>query len=591
MDPKTQKMLIIFGAVVAGIVIVVLIARRVKEGYEHEIENQQNINIYQNCGGKPGPSPGPKPKPKPGPAPIPVNLSKKDVVSWINSVNSALTNQCKNCITDSVLKTWKEDDMDKVKAKSIDDQKKILDALLAFDCEKQCVITPPPPSGLTAAQVQKWLASMYTDLPANCTSCVVSSVLKMWSPGDFAKVQAKSPQDQHSIIQGLLAFDCPHCQTPTPGPGPKPLNLYVTAADAQKFLSSVLSGQSPKCYQCLVSSITKNWTIDNMAKVKAMKKDSQVQVVQALLAFACLKECVSVPSGLTTQEVQQWLNSVLVGVNSNCSTCLVQSIQKLWTRDSFTQVKAKAKDDQVKIVQGLIAFDCKQTCISTPPHPTNLAMEIQDWAEKMLPHEDKNCYTCIVSNGVKMWDEDEFDKVKAMPATTQIQIAQGLIAFNCNTECSQVGPHPTNLAMEIQGWAQKILPHEDKNCYSCIVSNGVKMWGEAEFAKVKAMPAASQVQIAQGLIAFNCENQCSQVRPPPHPMNLAMEIQGWAQKMMPHADTACISCIVKNAVGLWPAAEFAKVQSMPLQAQQQMAEAMLAVHCESECSEIKDTCC
>jgi hypothetical protein len=567
--------------------------RHSKELYEHgehDIENQQNINIYQNCGGsKPVPGPGPKPIPGPGPKPIPVKLSKKEVVNWINSVNSALTNQCKNCITDAVLKMWKQADLDKVKTDSIDDQKKIVDALLAFDCEKQCVITPPPPSGLTAAQVNKWVTSAYPGLPAVCYTCIVSSVMKMWTLTDFKKVQAKSASDQHSIVQGLLAFDCPHCQgIPVP---PKP--TYVTAADAQKFLSSVLVGQSPKCYQCLVSSITKNWTVDNFTKIKAMKKDSQVQVVQALLAFACLKECVVVPSGLTTQEVQQWLNSVFSGANAKCSTCLVQSVQKLWTRDQFTQVKAKAKADQVKIVQGLIAFDCKQQCVVTPPHPSNLAMEIQDWIEKILPHEDKSCYSCMVSHAVKMWDEAEFDKVKAMPLASQQQIGQGLLGLNCQSECSQVHPppHPGNLAMEIQEWIKNLMPHEDVVCVKCAVSHAVSMWATSnEFDKVKAMPAASQLQLLQGLLAFNCKG-CEQ-HPSPHPANLAMEIQDWAEKMLPHVDKACISCITKHAVKMWNPDELGKVQKMPLATQQQIAEGILGLNCEKECSELtKDSCC
>ena len=370
----------------------------------------QNINIVQNCA-KPRPSPGPGPTPQP-------QLSKQDVVNWIKSVNPSLTSQCEDCVVDTVMKLWKMSDLMMVKAKSLADQKNILDALVAFDCQKQCVVTP---AGLDEKQVRMWVGSVYLGLSANCYDCIVKAIMKMWSPAEFAQVQTKSKHDQTLVVRGLLAFDCANCDV-----------IKISPTDVRNWLSTVLTGANAQCYQCLVDSAVKNWTPGDFSKVKAMNKKSQQQVVQALLALNCVKECVQVPSGLQAQEVHMWLNGLLAGANANCYNCLVNNIIKVWTQSVFNQVKMKTKDDQVKIIQGMIAFACYEDCM--PPAPLSPA-DVSAWVKQMLSQASVKCLSCVVSHIIKLWDSKVFADVKSKSPKEQMELAQGIVALNCAEDC------------------------------------------------------------------------------------------------------------------------------------------------------------
>jgi len=312
-------------------------------------------------------------------------------------------------------------DLHKVQSKAMEDQKKILDALLAFDCQKQCVVAP---AGLTKKEVMAWVGSVYLGLPTNCYNCVVEAIMKMWGPDELAKAKAKAKHDQTKIVRGILAFDCAHCDV-----------VKLNAGDVQKWLNSVLVGAKKDCTKCLVAAAVKNWSLGDFNKVKGMSKKSQRQVVQAMLALNCVKECVEVPSGLDAHEVHMWLNHLLAGAMPDCYKCLADNIMKLWTKDSFKKVQAKSKGDQVKIVQGLVAFHCKGDCM--PPAPLTPG-EVSAWLKKMLPQASAKCLNCAVEHALKLWDSKVFAGVKAKSPKEQKALAQGMAVLNCPHACGDL---------------------------------------------------------------------------------------------------------------------------------------------------------
>lgn len=412
------------------------------EGVEAEAGDtcNQTINIYQNCPGpQPGPvPPGPKPPgPKPpGPTP-PADkpVTKDDVLSWIKSVDPQLTGPCKNCITDNAVKLWKMSDLNKVKSMPIEKQKSILNAMLVLDCSKQCVV---PPSGLDKAAVSEWVLSVDPQILTTCLTCAVDNIMKLWSPEQLAQVKSFDKEKQALVLQGVMALNCPSCAT-----APK-----LNKADVEKWLTTVLVGAKPDCYSCTVDTVLKLWSVDQFDKVKAMSKQSQTQVVQALIALNCEKDCVAVPSGLTQQEVEQWLNSVFVGASSQCSSCLVDTVMKNWSLAILNNVKAMPKDQQEKIVEGLIAFNCESSCTSLSDKLTKT--DISDWLHSILPDIGQECSGCIVDMAYSMWIEsmptkEEFHKqILTKECSEQVKIAKLVGDFNCPHVCSISPIDPCN---------------------------------------------------------------------------------------------------------------------------------------------------
>lgn len=379
---------------------------------KENFDNEQTINIIQNCGNAPQPSPQPTP-PQPGP------ISKDMLEKWVNSVDPQLTSTCKNCIIESALKMWSSQTLSQVQAMPIDKQKTILNALLAFDCNKQCVI---PPSGLNPAAIDQWLRVLNPNLSANCHHCVVDIILKQWTEAAFKIVLENSKSDQLKIVESLLALNCPNCDLPN----------KLKEADVQKWVGGLLSGAKPNCYACIVDMIVKMWSTTDLARIKNMDKKSQLNVLQALLALSCNKECVEVPSGLTPQEVSNWLSTVLTGENINCQKCLVSSIVKLWSPAVFQSIKVKSKIEQDKILQGIIAMNCKNSCLVG-----NLQKEqVENWVQRILPNANVGCSACIVEQVLRSYDKDTFHNLLLQPSADQNKVANLISNFNCPHVCN-----------------------------------------------------------------------------------------------------------------------------------------------------------
>lgn len=371
----------------------------------------QTINIVQNCGPNPPSPPSPPPSPPHPP-------EKEDILDWIDSIDSELTSSCKNCIVNSASKLWSRDMLPKVKQLSKEQQKNILNALLSFDCSKQCVVTP---AKLTASVIQRWVSVLLPKLPQKCINCVVSFGLKLWTLEDFAMIQAKDKEDQINLVNALIAMNCNDCaDTPRIDPGL-----------IRKWLDSVLAGAKPDCMDCIVDKISAMWTLADFGKVQGMDKKSQLQIVQALIGLACSKECVYIPSGLNRNVISQWVNSVLTGENPNCLNCVVNVISKVWSPSIFNNVKSKPVNEQVKVLQSIIAANCLNECVSTPLS----SQQVLAWIRKIFPKYSKECQECIVEHAMKMWNKSDFNELLSKPTSDQAKVAKLIADYNCPDLC------------------------------------------------------------------------------------------------------------------------------------------------------------
>lgn len=392
-------------SLVTGIVIV---SRQKKENFEADDSGcNQTINITQNC--KSGPSP---------PAP-PAALTAASIKKWIVSLNPSLTSDCQNCIIAAALKLWNSKTLTDVVNMAPEKQQSILKALLAFDCTKQCVI---PPSGLDETAVEKWLKSLIPNLAEDCSSCVVDAIMKMWSPLEFTRVEAKMRIEQLKIVQAIFALHCETCEPPE----------KLNSAEVQKWLSGILTGASSECYTCAVNTIVKMWSPAVWAKVKAMDVKSRTQVVQALIDINCMKECVEIPSSLDQGQVQKWLAGVLVGETALCSTCIVATIMKLWTPKLFQSAQAKSKLEQSRIVQGIVALNCKNPCVQNALQK----QQVVAWVKQALPKVSAACVECIADKAFSMWTKEDFNDLLSKPTKEQAKLAKMLGDFNCPHVCN-----------------------------------------------------------------------------------------------------------------------------------------------------------
>lgn len=385
-----------------------------KEGFT--VGAGDTINIIQNCGGSPSPSPSPSP-------PTPTPLSKKDILNWIATIDPSLTSECAECVVNNALKMWNAETLAQLKAKSREQQDTILNAMIAFDCSKQCVI---PPSNLNIAQVDQWLRELMPSLSASCHQCAMKNIIKLWSADTYKKLLTMSKAEQQTVVDGLLSFNCPKCDTPD--------NLLPQ--EVQQWMAGLITGATPDCYKCGLAIILRMWSTTEFAKVKAMSKASQLQVLKALLALNCDKQCVEVPSGLTPQEVMSWLSTVLInGELSNCaSSCIVPVIVRTWTPAMLANVKIKPLLEQQKIVQGIIALNCKEQCFGGPLNAGQLAWYVKN----VLPSASADCQSCIVEAAMKNWTPTSFQELLNKSVEDQVKAVRLLADFNCPHVCGNL---------------------------------------------------------------------------------------------------------------------------------------------------------
>jgi len=393
---------------------------------------KQTINIVQNCGKnnrRPGPTPpGPVPPKPPGPVPPkppgPI-VNKKDILNWIDSVNSKLTNECKNCILSSALKLWDYSSFENVSKMSKDEQSKVLYALLSFDCQKVCSIGPDM---LNKKEVMMWVAKAYPGLNANCMECVITQILRLWNNEVFENAKNMKLAQQKNIIEGLLAMDCKGCK----------VNTGVDPNSVKKWLNSLSFGEDIDCMNCVVDKIVNLWDLSDYMKVVNLSNESQKQIVSSIMLLSCGKDCVNVPNRLNEDEVRMWVTGLISEESDKCLYCIVQNVMKLWNYAIFSKVMKMSRTEQQKILQGLILTNC-DICINSGLTKN----QILAWLRTLSPKEYKlDCLNCIALEGLKMWDKREFTNLLTKPTSDQIKILKAIADYNCPHACPNVPIEP-----------------------------------------------------------------------------------------------------------------------------------------------------
>lgn len=485
-DMKKAGMISLLPVVLTIVVGIIIIEKDEKEKFSETDGCTQNINIYQQCGGKNTPSP---------PSP-PTDLLKDDIEKWIGSVDSGLTSLCKSCVVSSALKLWKKIDLMKVQAIPLDKQKLVLQAMLVMDCDKECVIKPV---GLEKAQILAWLAQLAPPLPAGCRDCLVDTILKLWSVSDFQKTVAHPKEEQIHIVQALVALNCKDCDKGIPG--------NIPAGEVEKWLNGILGGSNVSCLDCVIKTIYRIWKLPEFEKVQKMDKKSQDQIVQALIALNCEKDCIEVPSGVTKSEAMVWISSLTGAKNldSSCMNCSVQAVMKNWSPSMLANVVKKSEPEQLLILTALQAFNCEKVCSSASSLSSD---DAKAWIDSVgLSSLSPACVACAVQAVVKLWKLKMLQDVKAKPKPEQQNILSALIASNCGSVCAPPPPATLNLGM-IQGWLNKLFPELPAICTGCIAESGMKMWSMEQFRELTAKGCDEQRKIIKLMADFNCPHAC-----------------------------------------------------------------------------------
>lgn len=379
------------------------------------LDQNQTINIIQNCGSGPSPSPIP-----PGPSPVPTPLKSEDVLKWMNNINSKLTSTCQNCVVENALKLWNTDTLNKIETEPMEKQETILNAMLAFNCSKQCVITS---SKLNAAEVDQWLHEADSSLSANCHQCAVGAILRTWSLDEYNLVLKMSEEKQKTVIQALIALNCAACN----------IASSLNKQEVQQWITGLLTGADVNCYACVLTNILKMWNNLEFAKVKAMDKASQIQILKALMSLNCDKECITIPSGLSSTEVSKWVFGLVKNMDlGTCvNSCIVPFIVRKWTPEMFNEVKNKSTIEQQKILQGVITMNCSNACFGGAMSQG----EIEYVVSLVIPEANPACVACIAKEIAATVSPAEFHLLMSRPVFEQSKVFRTMASYKCPDLC------------------------------------------------------------------------------------------------------------------------------------------------------------
>lgn len=370
------------------------------------------IIINNNCGGS-------NSNPMPGPKPVPVSpaLDHTKLMAWISSMEKNLTMSCLNCVVSQAVKLWDNDALQKVLNMPSAHQRAIFNAMLATDCNSDCIVKP---NQLGFPEVRNWVNRIIKNqLPSNCVDCIATAIVKTWSPKEFQTTLSKQEKDQESILHSVWLANCKGCNAP------------VVDKDVVNWVNSMMTGASLECASCVIKNIHTLWDEDQFMKVKSMDKKSQLQILKALVALDCNKECVSIPTKLDPSVISSWVASILKADNNNCKSCVVESIMRLWTPASFAKVQQMHPADQEKVLQGILSFNCESKCV----RPSKLSpMEVSDWLKNF--YKASECTSCIGQYIVSNWDSDYFRKIKSMDSKDQLSTIHKIASSSCPHVCN-----------------------------------------------------------------------------------------------------------------------------------------------------------
>jgi hypothetical protein len=381
-----------------------------KEKFEEEQQGcNQTINIIQNC----------------DPSKKQIQLQPDSIKKWIEALDPKLTSECQECIIKNALKLWEPSTLLKVSHMAVDEQKRILSGLLAFDCTKQCVI---PKAGLNKTDVLMWMRKVLPTISMDCEKCLIDAIMKLWSVDDFKKALSKPEKEQIHIAEGLIALHCEKCE----------IISHLQPDVIRKWISSLLAGTKKDCLECAVDVIVKMWDLKEFAKVNGMSKKSQVQIVHALVGLNCEKACVEIPSGLNPKDVLNWMiknDPLPFSQDSTCRQCVLGEILRLWTPEMMKKVNAKSPLDIKKIIQGVGSLNCQTSC----GQGILTKQMLSGWFKELLPKEKNiNCLDCVISKALDEWKTGLYFKTKvlALPTKEQAKMARAFADFNCPHVCN-----------------------------------------------------------------------------------------------------------------------------------------------------------
>ena len=261
-----------------------------------------------------------------------------------------------------------------------------------------------------------------------------------------------------NIFQSCGGNSPPAPQPTPPGP-PAPPPAPVSQDDVKNWIKGVDPSLTDDCITCILDNAMHLWTADSLTSVQAMPVEKQLQILKAMLVFNCKQQCVIPANDLLPAAVDHWVRTTKPGLAPQCISCIVKAIIKMWSKDDYSQAVQKPVEDQVKILEALLAFQCK-SC----QEPASLNPEqIFNWVKTMYPNGANDCYSCAVEMILKLWRPEDYAKVRSMTLESQMQVVKALASLDCANSCIEV---PSGLtAADVQAWISSVTKT------TCVVSS------------------------------------------------------------------------------------------------------------------------
>lgn len=212
-----------------------------------------------------------------------------------------------------------------------------------------------------------------------------------------------------------------------------------------------------------------------------------------------------------------------------------------------------------------------------PVKPLLSKSAVEKWVSNMDPSLTKQCKTCIVTSAMRLWTDETLRQVALKPMDQQQQILKALLLFDCDKQCVI----PTNALDKkaVTKWLITVFGQQiDENCFECVVDAIMKLWTRDDFQKAIMKPIDQQRNIVDALWLVhcaNCQNDTDKLT--------SKMVQNWLEKVLPKSAGNCTKCVLDTILRLWSLKDFKKVQKMDKKSQQQMAEALVTLDCNSEC--------
>ena len=280
-------------------------------------------------------------------------VSSDKVRSWVSSMLTGVSAVCVDCVVDFASKAWSVADFDRVRGKSQDEQRRIVQAVISFNCEGEC-------SGKTVLHPTKEMAMDYVNklvdpsLRDVCKECVADAIVKLWTVKNMEDVMKKSLTEQKVVLNRLAQFQCSEPCGPAP-PGPQHPSKEMSLA----YVKQMTPSWSSNCQDCVSDAIVRLWTTKDLDDVKKRTPEQQLNILQAM-TLQCQESCA--PKGVTKEEALAFIDSVVGSGMPDCHNCIANAMVNMWTKEDLESIKKKPAPEQQLMVQALGTFNCAEQC-------------------------------------------------------------------------------------------------------------------------------------------------------------------------------------------------------------------------------------